>query len=1058
MIISLSSFENQIKYILILVLLTFVVFTLAAKEEYSDPDTLAARDLITKHALLVEKGDYKEALARLEDASTIYQKSGLWKSYFHTQLMKFNFIDYLPGISKIDLINQLLQQIHLHLPGQSIELAKIWHEKGNYFLVADQLDSAVVYFNRANEIYSRIPDWTYYSFARLSIAVCFFYQNNYDSCEYHLEELQQIVKEHQISDDDLQANINNLLSIIYSVKGDLHLAIQTVLADLDRIQSKEQPTSYDSSSVANYYNSLGAWYTMKEDFNRALDYLRKSVFLYEKMGVAWEELYLINNNIAQVLAFKDNYELAIAYFSETARSILSTPQPALYSKTLKECYNGLSVCYRKSGQLETALQYARQGTEIEENFKQEIALCSQGAIYLSMGETDSAINYLLKAEEEINKTQQDQQRYIINIYNSLGEAMALKQDYPKALEYYQKALISNCSDFKDPDWKQNPGLANITRYDLLLTSLQQKAHTITQLSDENQDLEMALSTYQTCIDWIDSMRLNTVSVGSRLFWRNKVRHVYGEAIETAYQLYRQTRDIRYLDRAFSFSEKSKGILLLESRKASEGKAVGGVPDSLIQKEKDLKIDIAFYTKQLKKAEGNKEEKFIKRIREYLVSSRIALASLKEFIEKNYPGVYGGTTSGPPITTSSVQRTFLDEESVLIEYFITKEALFAFLISKDNAEFIRLTDASVLEKRIVDFSGQLLDPAAMNEDAEKALSNYDSKAFALHQLILAPLVEYFPPNTQRIHLILDGQLNNIPFEALTISKSQEASRDFAKLDFLMNHYTVSYAYSFRLLADNHLRKSILSTNQNCLAFAPRYFASDDNEAGSADELSRGGLSTLDGTSREIRGISNYYSGKFVSGKEASKSLFVELADDYGILHLATHGMADFSNPGFAHFLFSPAKEEDNDRLYHYEITNLDLTAQLAVLSACETGQGKYEEGEGVFSLARSFMQAGVPSVVMSLWKVNDLSTSELMPVFYGGLAYGLPIDKALNKARKQYLAEASLRFRHPYYWSGFVVLGDTGPLKTGRRNFLSYFLLAGLVLAFIFVLRRQLLKS
>ena len=162
-----------------------------------------------------------------------------------------------------------------------------------------------------------------------------------------------------------------------------------------------------------------------------------------------------------------------------------------------------------------------------------------------------------------------------------------------------------------------------------------------------------------------------------------------------------------------------------------------------------------------------------------------------------------------------------------------------------------------------------------------------------------------------------------------------------------------------------------------------------------------------------------------------------------------------NPGFAHFLFSESGEaEEEDRLYHYEVANLDLQAQLAVLSACETGQGKYEEGEGVFSLARGFMQAGVPSVVMSLWKVNDLSTSELMPHFYQGLSEDLPIDQSLKVARRAYLENAALRFRHPYYWAGFVVLGDPHQLIGGGDRSLLWGIGGLVFLGLVFFLFKQ----
>ena len=188
-----------------------------------------------------------------------------------------------------------------------------------------------------------------------------------------------------------------------------------------------------------------------------------------------------------------------------------------------------------------------------------------------------------------------------------------------------------------------------------------------------------------------------------------------------------------------------------------------------------------------------------------------------------------------------------------------------------------------------------------------------------------------------------------------------------------------------------------------------------------------LPTVRITQHPFKAISRYFKGDFDASTQATKARFLQEAANYGLLHLAMHGQADLENAKFGNLIFTNQGSEDN-LLYHYEIANLQLNAQLAVLSACETGLGKYEAGEGVFSLARSFMYAGVPSVVMSLWKVNDQTTSQLMPKFYKNLSKGKKKDKALHEAKLAYLNESNLEYRHPYYWAGFVALGDVQPLK------------------------------
>ncbi|MCB0642385.1 MAG: CHAT domain-containing protein, partial [Phaeodactylibacter sp.] len=231
-------------------------------------------------------------------------------------------------------------------------------------------------------------------------------------------------------------------------------------------------------------------------------------------------------------------------------------------------------------------------------------------------------------------------------------------------------------------------------------------------------------------------------------------------------------------------------------------------------------------------------------------------------------------------------------------------------------------------------------------------------------------------------------------------------------------------------------------------------------GSLQDIRSGTISNLEGTGREVQAIAEHFGGEFVLSAAATEAAFKEKAPAFDLLHLAMHGEADFENPNFGNLIFTDLdnpKEEDH-RLYHYEIATMQLQAQLVVLSACETGIGRYEAGEGVFSLARSFMYAGVPSVAMSLWKVNDQSTSDLMARFYQELAAGKPKAAALQDSKAAYLEASRIRYRHPYYWAGFVLLGDSRPLKAASPlNWLWIAAVPALLLfagVFIWVRKKQ----
>jgi CHAT domain-containing protein len=164
------------------------------------------------------------------------------------------------------------------------------------------------------------------------------------------------------------------------------------------------------------------------------------------------------------------------------------------------------------------------------------------------------------------------------------------------------------------------------------------------------------------------------------------------------------------------------------------------------------------------------------------------------------------------------------------------------------------------------------------------------------------------------------------------------------------------------------------------------------------------------------------------------------------------LIDESEPEFSSLVFAEDGDAQEDNfLYAYEIKQSKLNASLVVLSACETGAGKYQRGEGVMSIGRGFMYAGVPSVVMTLWKLNDQSAAELIGNFYKNLANGMQKDKALQQAKLEYLEASNNNTAHPALWACFMQLGDYSGIKIEKVNYFNYLILAGLLLAALGVL-------
>jgi len=189
------------------------------------------------------------------------------------------------------------------------------------------------------------------------------------------------------------------------------------------------------------------------------------------------------------------------------------------------------------------------------------------------------------------------------------------------------------------------------------------------------------------------------------------------------------------------------------------------------------------------------------------------------------------------------------------------------------------------------------------------------------------------------------------------------------------------------------------------------------------------------------------GDYWKGVTATEAQFKQSANQYNVLHLAMHGILNQNHPMASAMAFTEDGDtlEDNF-LYGYEIAQMDLNAKLVVLSACETGYGKFDQGEGVMSLARSFMYAGVPSAIVSLWQVNDASTAVLMQLFYENLNQGMTKSMALAMAKRNYIKQAEGIAAHPAYWAAFVCIGEDSPLVNTSVNW--YWWIGGSILLLI----------
>ncbi len=1011
-----------------------------------ESDTLAACYLLEEKNTLVQEGNHQAALIALEKAQKLYTQHNQWERAIQCVVELAKLVDNFDAVElKIKYGNLGLQLAQKYLPEDHPLTAAAFRQKAEALMNVPSLDSANYYLTKAISIFEQHQIWTELGWTEILIGYNYFLQYQLDSCQHHYQKVEELLQQ-QVLLKTTQTNIHStLLSLrgpLYERQGDYDKAIQNTKKALQLDIDKGVVTALDSSFISHHYNNLGTYYYYKGDYQRAIDNFIQAI------NSSTEALQnpAILSNMGELLRKKNKYAKSIEYLKKSLK--LSSAQDKM------DVLQGLGVTYQKLGLIDSAVYYFQEAIRLSINYRKPIALYLLGNIHVSESQLDTALHYLKLAEKsylEDSTASQHSSFFLSNIYRSIGEVYALHENFDTALVFYQKSLVENHTDFTDSlNFESNPPLVGIYDSRYFWKTMQGKARVLAKFPNESKKLKASLASYQVLIQWMDSLQASHATETASLDWSSEFKQIYEEAIEVAFRLYQSTQKTEYLNLAFSFSEKSKNSLLLESLKAAEGKAIVGVPDSLLQKEKDLNIDIAFYEKVLRKAQDEKETAKEKLYQNYLSKSRLQLVKLRENLERDFPKFhalkYGGTTT----SIAKVQAELVDEKTAFLEYFVGDSSAYVFVITPRKAHFLQLEAPIQLQKKSADFRQTLLNPTAFRQNAKNAFADYQTKAYDLYESVLQPVLSILPSEVQQFIIVSDDFLNTLPFEVLTQTNETTGGFDFAKLPYLLYDYQLQYAYSADLLLQNQTRQNQLQSNTQCLAFAPSY-----KKTGAMAE--RGGLrnvkGNLQGTALEIQAISDFFDGKFDIGKTATERQFKQLAPQFGLLHLAMHGVPDFDNANFNHLKFSnmEADSVEDNLLHHYEIANMDLQAQLVVLSACETGLGKYEKGEGVYSLARSFMYAGVPSVVMSLWKVSDASTSELMPYFYESLKDGLSKERALQAAKVRFLEEANLEYRHPFYWSAFVMMGDNTAIEGGYKNWIWWLVIGGVVLVGMVIL-------
>ena len=367
----------------------------------------------------------------------------------------------------------------------------------------------------------------------------------------------------------------------------------------------------------------------------------------------------------------------------------------------------------------------------------------------------------------------------------------------------------------------------------------------------------------------------------------------------------------------------------------------------------------------------------------------------------------------------------------------------------------------LESQIEDLRQGIYATHIHGQDPDSMKQQYTQAAHQLYQTLIAPIAHLL---SEEVLIIPDGKLAYIPFEML-LTQETSPETPYADYPFLIKEKTISYAFSATLWLEMREKIHARAANHSLLAVAPTYLNLSPTGLFASAEQQRGEyLGPLLYNQEEAQRIRQLMNGTEMLDTNATRQAFLDEAGDYQILHLATHGKINDASPNYSFLAFYGPKDslflEDTIQqgisgLFLADLYNLQLNADMVVLSACETGVGKLYRGEGIASLARGFTYAGAKSIITTLWQVNDKETRTFMEAFYTYLKEGHSKSDALRQAKLD-MIQSSEKLADPFFWAPYVGMGDMRPLEWNKNIYGIGWGIAGILLVILSIvyLRRR----
>lgn len=1054
--------------------------------------TLAERYNQTADSLS-ELSDFQKAILYRKKALNIYQN--LKPVPFHLVVMEYRSLGiYYRRLGKFQDCEyhqkRAVEIAEQHLDTNHPERAKAYNSYGIFFLTQGKFNLALDYLNRSLTINRKInaPE---VADNLNNIGILFENQGEYEKAREHYA----LAKTFNLASNglwDLKTadNFINLGTASFQL-GDYDLALaylDTSLLILDSLLPENHP------DFAGVFNNIGAVYNIKGDYREAINNFDRALTCYQSnQSGNTPEIANIYANIGLLSMDRGDLDKALIHFQK-AYNIRVAYFGAKHHLVARTC-NYLGDCYIQKKNLETAFDWFSKALDIYQQLPSgnpadwSEYLSDMGLYFEKMGNSGDALIYYNRALDALGKRKTDNNPDVANLFIRIGNVYLEKAETATANDFFQKALRINQNIFgqKHPEVARaftliakacfpdeicvmeycdsafaainfpkdaSPNFAGVTSPIVLLEILQTKAGLLQRFYEETKEainLEDADRVYQYAIQLIDFIKTSLEEPGSRQALLDNFFLLYEDAIAVKCELNAATEKPDYLHEAFNIAERSSSILLLEALQSIEVEQFAGIPDSLLKLERNLKIDLAFYEKELFEEElkgSVVDRKRLNRISDKILALQKKHSGLMEVFRQKFPHYFELKYAPKIVTVDEIQRKLLRKDQTMLAYFVGETNLFVFVISKDQFEVVPIKKDFPLEIWVEEFRNSIYRYNPLSREVEYLNQKYANIGYELYQLIFEPVKAHL--KNRDLVVIPGGVLGYLPFDAM-LSEPTEAYDNFDNHPYLVKDYQFSYCYSASLLKEMTGQRDGWRRG-GFMAFAPSY--SGDSLTIRSDPW-RAVLGQLRFNILESRAIQRIMGGKVFTDTAATEENFRRYAPGAGILHLAAHAKANDEHGEYSYLAFYQTLDSiENELIFVKDLYTMRIRAALVVLSACETGIGELQRGEGIVSLARGFSYAGAASIVTTMWSIDDNASAEIMETFYGNLKSGATIDKALRDTKIAFLnRKKGTNATHPLYWAAFVPVGDMSSLGNGWEIWIRWIFLPAAAFLLFFIWKK-----